>query len=300
MTPTLEEFIEAEEWTGKEGLLPNGSYRATYDAVGGCWNIGPGLTQGTNRNTVMTKAEIDAAYAEELAPFEKCVAKAVKVPRTDNQNAALISFAYNVGEGDFLSSSLLRVLNAGHADQVPDQLKRWVHGRATGAQVIPGLVNRRRAECEMWNTPVVPYATVHSSEDVASVQAPPYVPHYDPAYPVPKGAVTLEMIMSVAATLVSVPLSATTAVISQTGHKVITAAQGGLLTFATFILAHFNSAWDLLGVNSSTVSVYAATAIIAGIEWWKHSWVQNSNDTTMAIIDSLEAKLKGLANTPKG
>src|SRR5208337_1854254 len=150
MTPTLEEFIEAEEWTGKEGLLSNGSYKATYDAIGGCWSIGPGLTKGITRDTVMTKAEIDADYAKELVPFEKCVTRAVTVPLTSNQHVALVSFAYNVGEGDFLSSSLLRVLNAGRADQVPNQLKRWVHGRATGAQIVPGLVNRRRAECEMW------------------------------------------------------------------------------------------------------------------------------------------------------
>jgi hypothetical protein len=126
------------------------------------------------------------------------------------------------------------------------------------------------------------------------MQPQDYVPHYDPASPVPKGAATLEMKMSSPSTMVNVPLNATTAIISQLGHKVVTATQGGLIAIITYVLTHFNSVWDLLGLNSSTVSVYAATSIVAGIEWYKHTWVQNSNETTAAIIDSLEAKLKEL------
>jgi len=110
---SLEQFIEAEEWTGKEGLLPDGRYKSTWDAIGGCWTIGPGLTRGITSRTVMTKAEIDEAYGAELLQFEKCVAHEVNVPVTDNQSLALISFAYNVGEGAFCKSPLLRVQNAG-------------------------------------------------------------------------------------------------------------------------------------------------------------------------------------------
>ena len=290
---SLEQFIEAEEWTGKEGLLPDGRYKSTWDAIGGCWTIGPGLTRGITSRTVMTKAEIDEAYGAELLPFEKCVAHEVKVPVTDNQSIALISFAYNVGEGDFCKSTLLRVLNAGKYDEVPAQLRRWVHGRATGKEPIPGLVNRRNAEIKLWNTPDKPAPVVLPNlEYDPPVQEAPYVPHYDPAYPVPKGAVTLEMIMTELAALVNVPLHSTTAIIDQTGHKIVTATQSGLLVFATYILTHFNSAWDLLGINSNTIPVYAATAIVAAIEWYKHAWVQNSNDTTVAIINSLEDKLK--------
>jgi hypothetical protein len=105
--------------------------------------------------------------------------------------------------------------------------------------------------------------------------------------------------MSELATIVNVPLKATTAIISQAGHKAVTATQGGLLAFATYVLTHFSSAWDLLGLNSSTVSIYAAGALIAVIEWYKHSWVQNSNDTTAAIIDSFEKQLQTISNAPK-
>jgi len=279
----LEQFIESEEWAGKEGRLPDGRYKSTWDAIGGVWNIGPGLTNGITRDTVMTKEQIDQAYTKELGPFEEEVHSLIKVPITNNQFTALVSFAYNLGEGGFKESPIPKLINTGHASQVPEHLKLYVHGRATGKKVIPGLENRRRAECEMWNTP-----------DGPSMQPQDYVPHYDPASPVPKGAATLEMKMSSPSTMVNVPLNATTAIISQLGHKVVTATQGGLIAIITYVLTHFNSVWDLLGLNSSTVSVYAATSIVAGIEWYKHTWVQNSNETTAAIIDSLESKLKEL------
>jgi len=172
-----------------------------------------------------------------------------------------------------------------------------VHGRATGKEEIPGLVNRRRAECEMWNTPDLTVHIPARTEDVSSVQPPVYVPHYDPACPVPKGAATLEMIMNELATMVNVPLSATTAIISQLGHKVVTATQGSLLAFVTYLLAHFPDTWSLFG--ASQLSVYACTALIAVIEWYKHDWVSNSNKTTDAIIGSLEDKLRELNSEHK-
>ena len=100
-------------------------------------------------------------------------------------------------------------------------------------------------------------------------------------------------------TLVSVPLKSTTAVIDQTGHKIVTAIQSGLLVFITYILTHFSSVWDLLGVSSSTISIYTSAVIIAAIEWYKHAWVNNSNETTITIVNSLEQRLKELASEVK-
>ena len=299
VSPTLEEFIEAEEWCGTEGKLPDGRFKATWDKIGGVYNIGPGLTQGITKDTVMTKQQIDEAYHKELLPFEAGIDKLVKINLSANQRTALVSFAYNVGLGGFKSSTLLKLLNAGHSEQVPTQLRRWVHGRATGTEEIPGLVNRRMAEIKLWLTPDKPWAEMPAPHYDPPVQAPPYVPHYDPSCPVPKGAATLEMIMSELATLVNVPIQATTAVISQVGHKVITATQGGFLAFVTYILANFNDAWSLVGVNSHNFSVIACTALIAAIEWYKHEWVANSNDTTKAIVDSLEKQLQTIANGTK-
>ena len=71
------------------------------------------------------------------------VARSVKVKLTQPQVDALISFAFNVGNGAFSSSTLVRLLNEGDYDSVPAQLNRWT--KASG-RTLPGLVTRRKAE----------------------------------------------------------------------------------------------------------------------------------------------------------
>ena len=50
----------------------------------------------------------------------------VKVPLEQDQFDALTSFVFNVGSGAFRDSTLLRLLNEGKYDEVPEQLNRWV------------------------------------------------------------------------------------------------------------------------------------------------------------------------------
>lgn len=68
----------------------------------------------------------------------------VKVPLTDNQMAALLSFTFNVGRKQFCGSTLVRKANAGAAPaEWCPELKRWV---LAGGRELPGLVSRRQAE----------------------------------------------------------------------------------------------------------------------------------------------------------
>ncbi len=65
-----------------------------------------------------------------------------------NQIAALISFAFNVGISAFKKSTLLKKLFGGApATEVADEMKRWVY---SGGKVLPGLVERRRIEAELF------------------------------------------------------------------------------------------------------------------------------------------------------
>ena len=75
----------------------------------------------------------------------------VTVPITQSMADALISFSYNVGTGAFMSSTLLRVINArGSEQEIRHQFSRWV--KADG-QTLPGLVRRREAEADLYFTP---------------------------------------------------------------------------------------------------------------------------------------------------
>jgi lysozyme len=87
----------------------------------------------------------------DLAGSEAVVNDAVKVSLNQNQFDALVSFVFNVGDGAFRSSTLLRLLNQRQYDQVPAQLGRW---NMDNGHVVQGLVNRRNKEIALWNTPV--------------------------------------------------------------------------------------------------------------------------------------------------
>lgn len=88
---------------------------------------------------------------QDLDFAEASVNSMVKVSLNQNQFDALVSFIFNVGESAFRNSTLLKVLNAGHFDQVPTQLRRWIRDNG---KVVKGLVNRREKEIALWNRPI--------------------------------------------------------------------------------------------------------------------------------------------------
>ena len=125
-----------------EGLRLN-SYR---DAVG-VWTIGYGHTGTAGPGQRITNAQATALLREDVATFENAVTRAVRVPITENQFAALVSFTYNVGSGALNSSTLLRRLNAGDTLGAADEFLRW---NRAGGQVLAGLTRRRVAERDLF------------------------------------------------------------------------------------------------------------------------------------------------------
>ena len=114
------------------------------------WTIGYGHTRTVRAGMVITAVQAEQLLQEDLAIFSRGVTSRVKVKLNDNQFAALVCFAFNVGMGNFEASTLLILLNRGWYEQVPAQLLRW--DRANG-EVLGGLARRRAAEGTLWNTP---------------------------------------------------------------------------------------------------------------------------------------------------
>ena len=75
------------------------------------------------------------------------ISNIVKVPLNDNQFSALVSFVYNVGTGNFLSSTLLKKLNLGDYLGAAFEFPKW---RRAGGKILNGLVSRRAAEQELF------------------------------------------------------------------------------------------------------------------------------------------------------
>jgi lysozyme len=60
---------------------------------------------------------------------------------------AIVDFAYNLGVGRLQTSTLRRKINAQDWDGAKEQLMLWTRG---GGKVLPGLVKRRQAECQLF------------------------------------------------------------------------------------------------------------------------------------------------------
>jgi lysozyme len=115
---------------------------AYHDAVG-VPTICYGSTQGVYIGQHKTKAECDALLQQALGHFLAVIDRHVTVAMPETRRAALASFAYNVGEGAFRRSTLLRKLNAGDTVGACNELRRWVYA---GGKKLRGLVRRREEE----------------------------------------------------------------------------------------------------------------------------------------------------------
>lgn len=85
--------------------------------------------------------------AHDVEECERDVSEAVKVPLKQGQFDALVSFIYNIGEPNFDSSTLVRMLNAGNYAGAAEQFGRWNKQRG---RVLNGLTARRAAERAMF------------------------------------------------------------------------------------------------------------------------------------------------------
>lgn len=97
----------------------------------------PEFKKGITRKRGLELLKKDAAAAA------AAINEAVKVPLNQKQFDALVSFVFNLGSGNFRSSTLLKKLNAKDFNAVPIELDKWVNA---GGVKLTGLVTRRKSE----------------------------------------------------------------------------------------------------------------------------------------------------------
>lgn len=107
------------------------------------WTICYGHTKGVYRGMTATQAQCDRWLREDLAVAEEAVQRLVRVPLTQGQYDAFVSFVFNVGESRFASSTMLKLLNQGQHTAACNQLPKWVY--ASGKK-LNGLITRRDKE----------------------------------------------------------------------------------------------------------------------------------------------------------
>ena len=129
-----------------------------YRCQAGKKTIGYGFT---DKNLIakgsMTKDEanniLNVKVLEAGRRIRRLVGKDVEL--TDGQLAALISLYFNIGEGNFKESTLLKVVRTGQLADAPSAIRMWVKytDKESGSKLTSkGLVIRRAREIKLWLT----------------------------------------------------------------------------------------------------------------------------------------------------
>jgi len=142
------DLIKAFE--GLHKIKSDGSVRSYRDPAGR-WTIGYGHTSGVKSGMLITPEEAEDLLRTDVVEAEEAVERLVKVDLSQNQFDALVSFVFNLGQGNFRSSTLLRKLNRGDYDGAATEFVRWNKARVEGQlRPLPGLTRRRTAEAALF------------------------------------------------------------------------------------------------------------------------------------------------------
>jgi lysozyme len=152
--------------TSQQGIAKiaahEGERLTAYFDIAGVATISVGVTDGVtaedvyNKRTI-TREESQAMFAMALAPRESAVERLCTVTPNQNQFDALVSLVYNIGEGGFAKSTVLRLHNSGDFKGAADAFLMWNKAKVTGVlQPVQGLTNRRTDEAKLYLAPVAP------------------------------------------------------------------------------------------------------------------------------------------------
>lgn len=127
---------------------------AYADATGHSIGYGHFILPGEKFTGPIDETQAAIILAKDLEKANKAVDRYVKVPLTSNQRSALISFVFNIGEGNFKTSTAVKRLNALDYKGAADAMLWFNKSRdsAGNLKVNNALVDRRVAERELFLT----------------------------------------------------------------------------------------------------------------------------------------------------
>jgi GH24 family phage-related lysozyme (muramidase) len=139
----LKEFLKQKEgWKYKP-----------YEDIGGKLTVGAGNTTDIDPDKTYTDPELDQRLDSDIAVAKEDYSKLVSLETdsklNENQKNMVQSLLMNVGGTQFKDSQALKELNAGNFD---NYLKEASEFRKVKDKIIPGLVNRRKEEAEIFRT----------------------------------------------------------------------------------------------------------------------------------------------------
>jgi len=119
----------------------------SYLCPAGVPTIGYGHTYGVKLDRTISVQEAEVLLDHDYQEAEDDVLEVITVPLTDNQLGALTSFVFNLGKGNFGSSTLLKKINKGDFTGAANEFDRWIFSKGVK---LNGLIARRAAEKELF------------------------------------------------------------------------------------------------------------------------------------------------------
>ena len=141
--------------TGVKGIEVVKSYEGLYLKAYRCpanvWTIGYGHTYQVTEGMEITQKQADSYLRWDLQTAENCVNLLPNINLLNqNQFDALVSFAFNLGCGNFKTSTLRKkvILNP-IDDTIRFEFNRWIYAKG---KKLNGLIRRRNEEADLYFT----------------------------------------------------------------------------------------------------------------------------------------------------
>jgi lysozyme len=120
---------------------------SAYQDQRGIWTIGFGHTYLVFPGMTCTPEQARQWLLSDIVTAEACVNVNVRPSMTQCQFDATVSLAFNIGNGDFKNSSVLRLFNAGDIAGAAEDFLMWDKITINDVLVLdPGLLKRRKIE----------------------------------------------------------------------------------------------------------------------------------------------------------
>lgn len=119
-----------------------------YKCPAGVWTIGFGHTKNVHEGDAVTRSEAFQLLFEDLVGVQEDLAALVKVPVTENQFIALMSFVYNFGISKCRRYTLFKMINAGDKAGIKEWWPKYCNPE--NPRITKGLKDRRLRELKLF------------------------------------------------------------------------------------------------------------------------------------------------------
>lgn len=137
--------------TSRQGLLLikdfEGLRLGAYKCPAGVWTIGYGHVKGVRQGQAISVEQANDYLVEDIGPIERQLNN-LGVNFRQEQFDALVSWIFNLGWGNFKSSTLFKRIKADASDEnIAYEIVKWVNA---GGKPLVGLKKRRISEANMF------------------------------------------------------------------------------------------------------------------------------------------------------